>query len=115
MSRKILVLSAVLLVAAIIVMVYADPLARLSLGQGRPTFFGNGTRTATFNNSTFVLNPGSFPAISGRGSGNSLGQIATLAAIAMAAVGLVLEFVVIFLWQDEKKPPLQTEPAQGRP
>ena len=115
MSRKILILSAVFLVAAMAIMVYADPLARLSLGQAGPAFTSNTTRTVTFNNSTFTFNPGSITGFRGRGAVNSSGQIETLAAIALAAVGLVLEFVVVFLWQEEKVAPVQAQPGQVQP
>lgn len=96
-------------------LVYADPLARLSLGQAGPTFTGNATRTVTFNNSTFSFTPGSLPSGTGRRSVDATGQIETLVAIAVAAVGLVLEFMVIFLWQGERNPPSQTGAGTGRP
>lgn len=103
MSRKILVLSAVLIIAAMGLLVYTDPLARLSLGRS-PTFTGlNSTRTFTFGNSSFTFTPGSVPGGLNRGSADTNGQIETLIAIAVAAVGLILEFVAIFLYQDGNK------------
>jgi len=64
MSRKILVLSTVLLIVGVAVLVYADPLARLSLGFGGApgrsvSFTVSFTRTFTFNNSTVTVSPGS--------------------------------------------------------
>ena len=117
MSRKILVLSTVLLIVGVAVLIYADPLARLSLGvggaPGRTVGFSvSVTRTFTFNNSTITISPGSggfaggFPGggfVTGRGATNTNGTIETLVAMAILGVGLVLEVVTIFLWQGQPK------------
>jgi hypothetical protein len=112
MSRKILILSTVVLLAGMALLIYADPLARLSLGAGTGrvvSFTSSETRTVTFGSSTFTISPGSggfptggFPAgglAAGRGAVNTNGQIETLVAVALLGVGLVLEVITIFLWQ----------------
>ena len=105
------------------ILVYADPLARLSLGQSGATFTGttftgfpgfNGTRTFTIN-SNFTLPGGTFPGGVRRAAVNTDGQIETLVAIAIIAVGIVLEFVAIFLWQGGSKPPSQAVEAPSQP
>ena len=118
MNRKILILSTVLVVAGLVVLVYADPLARLSFGGGPGTFFGsNTTRTFTFSNRTVTFTPGSGAGgFSGTGGFagrtiNSNGQVETLVAIALVAVGLVLEVLFIVLWQG--KTTSATQPSYG--
>lgn len=129
MSRKILVLSTVLLIAGVAVLIYADPLARLSLGAsttpGRSvsfTFTSSITRTITFGNSTITIAPGSggftggFPGggtfVTGRAAAtNTNGNIETLVALAVLGVGLVLEVMAIFLWQGQPKPAPQPSPT----
>ena len=126
MSRRLLVLSAVLMIAAMGILVYADPLARLSLGQSGPAFSGttftggvfpgfNSTRTFTFSNSTFTFTPGSIPGGVRRAAVDTNGQIETLVAIAIAAVAIVLEFVAIFLWQGGNKPSSQAVATPSQP
>ena len=115
MSRRILVVSAVLLIIGMAVLIYADPLARLAFGTS-PTgraFTSNTTQTFTFNNRTITAGPGGLAGgFVGRATGvNTLGSVATLIAIALISVGVVLEFVVIFLWQDRGNPPVR--PASG--
>ncbi len=120
MSRKILVISTVLLLAGVGVLIYADPLARLSLGVGPAraaftgTFTGTFTRTFSFGNSTFTVSPGSggFPVGGGIAArtADTNGQVETLVAIALLAVGLVLEVMTIFLWQTKPK---EATPAQA--
>ena len=108
MNRKILILSTFMVVVGLVVLVYADPLARLSFGGGGGpgTFFGsNTTRTFTFSNRTVTFTPGSGTGGFGGTGGfvgrtvNTNGQIETLVAIALVAVGLVLEVLFIVLWQ----------------
>ncbi len=118
MSRKILLLSTVLLLAGVALLLYADPLARLSLGVSSPTFsftssvtrtFTTGSRTVTFSPGSGNFTAGSFPTggLAGR-SVNTNGTIETLVAIALVGVGLVLEVMTIFLWQGQQK---QATPA----
>jgi hypothetical protein len=110
MSRKLLILSTVLLLVGVAILVYADPLARLSLGgaPGRITFNNSITRTFTFGNSTVTVPPGSgtFPGGGFVGRvGDTNGQLETLVALAILAVGIVLEVVTVLLWQSKPKPP----------
>jgi hypothetical protein len=115
LSRKILVLSAVLLVAAMVVLIYADPVARLSLGAARPVGVGStATRTFTFN-STFTFPSGNFTRTVGGAATDTNSRVFTLAAIAIAAVGLILEVVAIFLWPAERKPSDQPAADAGKP
>jgi len=94
-----------------VVLIYADPVARLSLGAARPVGIGpTSTRTFTFN-STFTFPSGNFTRTVGGAATNTNSQVFTLAAIAIAAVGLILEVVAIFLWPAEKK--LSDQPAAG--
>jgi len=118
MNRKILILSTVLVVAGLVVLVYADPLARLSLGGGPGTVFGtNTTRTFTFSNRTITFTPGSGAGGFGGTGGfvsrtvNTNGQVESLIAIALVAVGLVLEVLFIVLWQG--KTASATQPSYG--
>jgi len=120
MNRKILILSTALVIAGLVVLIYADPLARLSFGGGggAGTFFGsNTTRTFTFSNRTITFTPGSGAGgFSGTGgfvgrTGTTNGQIETLVAIALVAVGLVLEVLFIVLWQG--KTTSATQPSYG--
>ena len=118
MSRKILVISTVLLLAGVAILIYADPLARLSLGgtvsriSFTGTFTGSFSRTFSFGNSTFTVGPGSggFPVGVGARAVNTNGQVETLVALAILAVGLVLEVMTIFLWQGKPKPAPTTQP-----
>jgi hypothetical protein len=116
MSRKILILSTVVLLAGVALLIYADPLARLSLGTGTSrvvSFTSSVTRTVTFGSSTFTISPGSggFPTggftagglAAGRGAVDTNGQIETLVAVALLGVGLVLEVITIFLWQGRQQ------------
>ena len=112
MSRRILILSTVLLLAGVVVMLYADPLARLTLGFS-PTgssFVSSVTRTFTFANRTITANPGAggFGGAFGGGLGgravNTTGTVETLVAIGLIGVGLVLEVMTVFLWQGKPKP-----------
>ena len=105
MSRKLLVLSTVLIVAGLAVLLYADPIARLSFGGGTPTrtftggaFTFNGSRTFTFNG-TFPTGGAGFTGAPGARAGNSYANVETLIAMAMVAVGVVLEVMTIFLWE----------------
>jgi len=120
MNRKVLVLSTVLVVAGLVVLVYADPLARLSLGGGGgpgAIFGSNTTRTFTFANRTVTFTPGSGTGGLGGTGGfvgrtvDTNGQIETLVAIALVAVGLVLEVIFIVLWQGRTTS--ATQPSYG--
>jgi hypothetical protein len=111
-SRRILILSAVMVILGLAALIYVDPLARLSFGAtaGR-VFTANSTRTFTggtftFGNRTISVTPGSgVPgAFAARGV-DSTGMIETLVAVALVAVGIVLEVLVIFLWQGKPTPP----------
>jgi hypothetical protein len=102
-----------LLLAGVVLLLYADPLARVSLGVSSSTFsftsvtrtFTTGTRTVTFSPGSGNFTAGSFPAggFAGR-SVNTNGTIETLVAIGLVGVGLVLEVMTIFLWQGQQKP-----------
>lgn len=121
MSRKLLVISLVLLVAGLGILLYADPLARLSFGlQGsRPTFLNSTTiRSFTFTGGNFTFPSGTF---TGRGAdtgaGGTFETVATLAAIALFGVGLVLEVLTVILWQGDHKdgPRDETATQEYRP
>lgn len=121
MSRKILVISTVLLLVGVAVLIYADPLARLSLGvsTSRVSFTSSFTRTFSFANSTFTVGPGSagFPTgLAGARAVDTNGQAETLVALGLLAVGIVLEVMTIFLWQGKPKPaPTTPAPAPTTP
>ena len=114
MSRKLLIISLVLLVAGLGILLYADPLARLSFGVRAPrsTLFNSTiTRSFTFTGGgTFTIPSG---ALTGRGAGggSTIAVIATLGAVALFGVGLVLEVLTIFLWQGDRKEPPRGEAA----
>ena len=118
MSRRLLIISTVLVVAGIAVLLYADPVARLSLGVGpgartfanttRTFTFGNGSRTFTFNG-TLPFGTGGFTTGPGARGSNSYANVETLVAVALVAVGVVLEVMTIFLWQGGK--PVQAAPV----
>jgi len=112
MSRRLLVISTVVLLVGVAILIYADPLARLSFGGTPGRFTGaftstfTGTFTRTLGNSTFTVSPGSggFPGVGAAvRTGDTNGQVETLIAIALLAVGLVLEVMTIFLWQSKPK------------
>lgn len=119
MSRKILVVSLVLLVVGLAVLVYSDPVARLSFGRagtGFPT--GNTTRTFTFAGGT----PGNFTISGGTGTRGGLAgatttdRVFTLVALALVAVGVVLEALALFLTQGGKGvPPKEGASPDGKP
>ena len=122
-----LLVSVALMVAGVALMVYADPLARLSLpsttGSGASMSFGlTGTETFTIGSNTVTIGPG------GGGFGNFTGgftrtggfptggvgtvvsgsnatddQVEALIAIMLIAVGLILEIVTVFLWPEAPK------------
>lgn len=116
LNRTALIFSTVLLVAGVALLVYADPLARLSLSSSAPTRF-SGTFTIPTGSFTFTEGTGfnftSFTRGTGTGfpggggittSGNATDeQVESLIAVALIGVGLVLEVMTILLWQGEPK------------
>ena len=106
MTRKLLVVSLVLLVAGLGLFIYADPLARLTFSGARSTFpITNGTGTFTFTGGNFTIPSGTFTGVRGAtgaaGVGGSTESIETLVGIALFAVGLVLEALTILIWNGE--------------
>jgi hypothetical protein len=115
MSRKILVVSLVLLVVGLGVLVYSDPLARLSFGASRSGFpvtsFTRST-TFTFTGGNFTIPSGGLPGRSGL-LGGTTAEVATLVAIAVVAVGLVLEVLALLMWQGGPRAAQQTDLPQA--
>ncbi len=132
MNRTLLLVSVALMVAGVALMVYADPLARLSLpsttGAGTSRSFGlTGTETFTIGSSTVTVGPGgggfgnftgSFTRTGGfptggvggpivSGSNATDDQVEALIAVMLIAVGLILEIVTVFLWPEA---PAKTSP-----
>ncbi len=121
-----LLVSVVLMVAGVSLMVYADPLARLSLptSSSPSRSFGlTGTETFTIGTNTVTIGPGggggfnftgsftrtggfpgggvSGPVVSGANATDE--QVEALIAIMLVAVGLILEVVTVFLWPEDSR------------
>lgn len=109
MSRKLLIISTVLLVAGLAILIYADPVARLSFGPSSPRrTFLNGNTTRIFTGGNFTVPSGTF---TGRGAGGTVETVATLVAVALLGVGLVFEVLTIFLWKADHGGSPSADPA----
>ncbi len=125
LNRMAMALSLALVVAGVALLVYADPLARLSLASPTSSFTGSITNTftgvRTFGNFTgsgsFTFRTGGLPGGGGSGvvvlgSTATDEQVESLVAIALIGVGLMLEVTTILLAQSQPTPtpaPVETE------
>jgi hypothetical protein len=121
MSRKLLILSTIIILAGLLLMAYSDPAVTVALGgsTGIPTSFtATGTRTFTLNfTRSFTFNgTGGFPTgrLGAAGAGNVVvvstnSRIETFVGVGLLAVGILLEVFTLFLWQSPPQPPKAPE------
>jgi hypothetical protein len=129
MSRRLLVVSTMMILGGLLLVAYSDPAVRITLGGTTGVAF-TGTRTFSFTASrTFTFNgTGGFPIFNGTGgfpTGRAAGgglistdtRLETFVGVGLLAVGLLLEIFTIFLWQSPARPtsapPMNAPTAQG--
>ena len=117
MSRRLLILSTVIVLGGLLLMAYSDPAVTVALGgsTGVPTSFTfSGTRTVSFNFSrSFTINgTGGFPTgrLTGAGADNVVvvstnTRVETFVGVGLLAVGILLEVFTLFLWQSPQRRP----------
>lgn len=103
MSRKLLIASALLVLVGLMLILYSSPALRLGLGFSGAlgATFTSGNRTFTF---TGIRNATGFAGgqFAGRGIG-ALTTLETLVGVGFVSVGLVLEVIIILLYQAKKE------------
>lgn len=116
LSRRLLIVSTVLVLGGLLLLAYSDPAVRVNLGgatggsttftfTGNRTFNPNVTRIFTFNGTGGLPTGG----LSRGGVTSTDTQIETYVGLGLLSVGLLLEVFTIFLWQGPAKP--TAEPA----